>query len=170
MTPLLGIQVRHTAAGERWRQAGRSRALATGFVLVAAPLVLVAAAARSTPAPFAGDVAVACLALAVVALALGLRVLLSGLSLDAHGVTGHGIVVTRRLRWDEVARFRAGVEELAPNKPAAVVHALLRSGRVVTLPGTRVDGWTWNLDRHRRIAAAVAAGLEERRQTATQNR
>lgn len=160
------MHVQRTAAGERWRQSWRSRALASCYVLVAALLLLVATAARSTPAPFAGEVAVACLALAIVAVVLGSRVLRSGLSLDSHGVTGRGIVVTRRLRWDDVARFHAGVEELARNRPAAVVHARLRSGLVVTLPGTRVEGWTWNLDRHRRTAAAVAAALEERRQTA----
>jgi hypothetical protein len=82
-------------------------------------------------------------ALAIVSIAMAIRVLGSGLALDAHGVTGRGILVTRRLRWDDVARFHAGVEELAPNKPAAVVHARLRSGRVLTLPGSRVEGWTW---------------------------
>jgi hypothetical protein len=157
------MAVRRTAAGERWRHAGRARALAACYLLVAAPLVLVAVAARSTPAPITDAVAIGCLALALVSAVLALRVLNSGLALDAHGVTGHGMVVSRRLRWNEVVRFQPGIEELAPNKPAAVVQARLRSGRVVTLPGTRVEGWTWNLDRHRMITAAVAEALEERR-------
>jgi hypothetical protein len=170
MAPPAGIQLRRTAAGERWRQAGRARALAAGYAVTAALLVLVAAAAGSTPAPFFREVAVASLALAAITAVLGVRVLVSGLSLDAHGVTGRGIVVSRRLRWDDVARFLPGVEELAPNKPAAVVHARLRDGRVVTLPGTRVEGWTWNLDRHRAIAAGIATALEERRQAAVRSR
>jgi hypothetical protein len=125
--------------------------------------VLVAAAARSTAAPFAGEVAVGCIVLAVFSVVMATRVLRSGIALDAHGVTGRGIVVSRRLRWEEVMRFYAGLEELAPSKPAAVVHARLRTGCVVVLPGTRVEGWTWNLDRHRAIAAGVAAALEARR-------
>jgi hypothetical protein len=84
-------------------------------------------------------------------------------ALVAHGLTGRGVVVSRRLRWQEVARFYQGVEELAPNKRAAVVQARLRSGRVVTVPGSRVERWTWNVDRHRAIAAGVAAALDERR-------
>jgi hypothetical protein len=170
MTDPRGIEVRRTAAGEQWRHAGRSRALAAGHLLAAALFALIAAAARSTPAPFADDVAVACVVLAVVSVVLALRVLDSGLSLDADGVTGRGIVVSRRLRWDDVARFYGGVEELTPNKPAAVVHARLRGGRVVTLPGTRVEGWKWNLDRHRRIVAGVASALDERRRMSANER
>jgi hypothetical protein len=158
-----GIEVRLTAAGEHWRHARRTRALAAGYLLTSAPFVLVAAAARSTAAPFAGEVAVGCIVLAVFSVVMATRVLRSGIALDAHGVTGRGIVVSRRLRWEEVVRFYAGVEELAPRKPAAVVHARLRTGRVVVLPGTRVEGWTWNLDRHRAIATSVAAALEDRR-------
>lgn len=64
----------------------------------------------------------------------------------------------RTLRWEEVVR----VEELAPNRRAAVVWARLRDGRLVTLPGSRVEGWTWNLERHGRIAAGAGAALNER--------
>jgi hypothetical protein len=87
----------------------------------------------------------------------------SGLWLDADGLTCQGILMRRRLRWTDVMAFASGVEEHLPNRPAAIALAKLRDGRYVALPGTRVEGFRWNLDRHKRVAAGLAAMLEERR-------
>jgi hypothetical protein len=163
------MRVRRAGASERWRYDFAARALACGGFAAAALAALIGATAAAAPALTASEetvydaVAGLCGALALVSLGLAVAALRSGLVLDAVGITGRGIVMRRRLRWRDIAGFRAGVEELAPNKPSAVVHVKLVDGRWRTLPGTRVEGWLWNIDRHRRTAAAVAAALERER-------
>jgi hypothetical protein len=157
------VDVRPSPAGERWRLRLQGGALATGLVASGALLALVAAAAATTaPARVMEPIAVLAAAVAAVVFALAANAARSGLRLDADGVTGQGLLLRRRLRWCDVARFVAGVEELAPNRPAAVVCARLRDGRYVTLPGTRVEGFRWNLDDHRLVAAGLADGLNRR--------
>ena len=163
------MRVRRAGATQRWRFDFAARALACGGFAAAALAALIGFAATAAPASTASQetvfdvVAVLCGALAFVSSGLAVAALRSGLVLDAVGIRARGIVMHRRLRWRDIAGFRAGVEELAPNKPSAVVHVKLANGRWRTLPGTRVEGWLWNIDRHRRTAAAVAAALEHER-------
>jgi hypothetical protein len=147
---------------ERWR-VGRQAPLAVAFLLLAPVFALLAVAGASLPGGWAvAGMTGLCAALAALCLGLAINLLRGGLLVGPDGVTGQGMVLRRTLRCEEVVRFEAGVEELAPNRRAAVVWARLRDGRLVTLPGSRVEGWTWNLERHRRIAAGTAAALNER--------
>src|SRR5688572_20849531 len=101
---------------ERWR-VGRQVPLAIAFLLPAPVPALLAVAAASLPVAH-GAVAVwtgLCAALAVLCLGLAANLLRGGLLVGPDGVTGQGMVLRRTLRWDEVVRFEAGVEELAPN-------------------------------------------------------
>ena len=152
------------SAVERWRVGRHHAPLGVAFLLLAPVLALLGAAAASLPA---ADWVVAvwtglCAGLAVLCLWLGCNALRGGLLVGPDGVTGQGMVLRRTLRWGDVVRFEAGIEQLAPNRPAAVVWARTRDGRLVTLPGSRVAGWIWNLERHKRVAAGVAAALNDR--------
>jgi hypothetical protein len=166
------IRVRPHPTGERWQLHRQGRLLAGALVATAALLGCVALSALSsraqTPAEHDVFTVVGMVAIALAALAIGLavRVARSGLWLDADGLTCRGILLHRRLLWRDVVAFATGVEAHLPNRPAAITLAKLRDGRYVALPGTRVEGFRWNLDEHKRLTAAIAATLEERRRAA----
>ena len=167
--PALRIRVWACPTGERWQLRRQSRLLAAGLLLTAVVLACTAVAALSSVAhtTFEHDlftgIAIGCSALATLALGLAINAARSGLRLDEDGLTCRGLVLRRRLRWSDIVAFTSGVEEHLPNRPAAIALAKLRDGRYVTLPGTRVEGLRWNLDEHKRVAAAIAATLEEHR-------
>lgn len=156
-----------TEIGQRWwlPQQARRLSLAMGVLGVTCALValfVVPDSQGGAAAVMSKLVMALCGGLAVFCLVAAVGLHRSGLYLDAQGVRGRGMVLSRQFAWGDVVDFQAIVPDRGFDRGHAVIRARIADGSRVTVPGTRIEGRRESVGSYLEDALVVADALNTR--------